>query len=64
MAVDELVEGLEVVGFLVVHVGHQGPEVRMAADDGGCLRSVDKGCGELAGLVDTKLEGVRVPFKN
>lgn len=53
--VDEAVEGLEVLGFLVVHVGHEGAEVRVLAEDGGCLGCVDADGGEFAGLVDAEL---------
>ena len=55
MLVKEGVEGVEVRGFLVVHVCHEGPEVRVSADEGWCLRGVDEGSGELAGLVHTEL---------
>lgn len=43
-------------GFLVVHVSHEGAEVRMLADDDGGLGGVDERCGEFAGLVDSKLK--------
>lgn len=43
-------------GLLVVHVGHQGAEVRVLADDDGALGGVDEGCGEFAGLVDSELD--------
>lgn len=43
-------------GFLVVHVSHEGAEVRMLADDDGGLGGVDECCGEFAGLVDSKLK--------
>lgn len=54
------VEGLEVAGLLVVHVLHEGPEVGVAGDDGGCLGCVDEGGGELAGLVDAQGRGEKV----
>lgn len=38
---EEGVEGLEMPGFLVVHVLHQGAEVGFAGDDEGGLRRVD-----------------------
>lgn len=53
--VDEVVEGGEMGGLLVVHVGHEGAEVRVLAGDDGGLGGVDEGCGELAGLVDSEL---------
>lgn len=55
MLCDEGVEGVEMGGFLVVHVLHEGPEVRVAAQDGWCLGRVDKSGCELACLVDSKL---------
>lgn len=42
---DEGVEDAEVVGFLVVHVLHQGAEVGLAGEDGGRLGCVDEGGG-------------------
>lgn len=53
--VQEGVEGVEVGGFLIVHVGHEGAEMRVAADEGGSLGCVDEGGGELAGLVHAEL---------
>lgn len=50
-----MVEGGEVPGFLVVHVLHEGTQVRVGFDDGGGLRGVDQGGGEFAGLVDAEL---------
>lgn len=43
-------------GLLVVHVSHQGAEMRVLADDDGALSGVDEGCGEFAGLVDSELD--------
>lgn len=57
VSVEEAVEGLEVLGFLVIHVRHERPEVRVAADKGRRLGCVDEGGGELAGLVDAELVG-------
>ena len=51
----QLVEGVEMPGFLVVHVPHELAEVRFAADDGGRLSGVDERGGEFAGLVDAEL---------
>ena len=42
-------------GFLRVHVMHERSEVRIAACYGWGLGGVNKGCGELACLVHTKL---------
>lgn len=56
MLVNQLVEGLEVVGFLVVHVFHEWAEVRVLADEDGSLRGVDEGSGEFAGLVYAELQ--------
>ncbi len=56
--VDQCVEGFKVVGFLVVHVLHQRAELRVLSDEGGCLRRVDEGRGELACLVDSELRGL------
>lgn len=55
MLVNEVVECAEVAGFLVEHVGHEGAEVRVSADEGACLRGVDEGGGKFAGLVDAEL---------
>jgi hypothetical protein len=41
-------------------VGHQRAEIRVLADDNGSLGGIDERCGELAGLVDSKLEERRV----
>ena len=51
----EGVERAEVSGFLLVHVGHERAEVRMAGYDGCGLGCVDFGGGEFAGLVDAEL---------
>ena len=53
---EEGVEGGEVAGFLVVHVFHEGAEVRVGGHEGGRLGSVDEGGGEFAGVVDAELE--------
>lgn len=42
--------------LLVVHVSHQGAEMRVLADDEGVLGGIDESCGEFAGLVDSELE--------
>lgn len=57
MARQQVVEGGEVSGFLVVHVLHEGPQVGVGFDDRGRLRRVDQGGGEFAGLVDAQLSG-------
>jgi hypothetical protein len=38
---NKLVESVEVTLLLVIHVLHEGTEVRVAGDDGGYLRGVD-----------------------
>lgn len=55
MLVDEVIEDFEVIGFLGVHMRHEGAEVRVAADEEGCLGGVDEGRSEFTGLVDAKL---------
>lgn len=52
---DEVVEGVEVAEFLVVHVLHEGAEVRVRADYWRGLGGVDEDGGEFAGLVYTEL---------
>jgi hypothetical protein len=49
---EDVVEGFEVAGFLVVHVLHQRSEVRVRFGDGRGLSGVDERCGEFACLVD------------
>lgn len=51
---NEFVEDREVAGLLIVHVFHQRPEVRVRADDRGCLSRVDSSGCEFAGLVDSE----------
>lgn len=53
--VDEAVEGLEVLCLLVVHMGHQGAEMGVLAEDRGALGRVDEDGCEFAGLVDSEL---------
>lgn len=47
----ELIEELEVACFLVVHVPHQGHELRIGANHWWDLGIVDEDCGEFAGLI-------------
>lgn len=55
MAVNKRIEGVEVCGFLVVHVCHQRPQMGVLADQRWGLPFVDERCGELASLVYAKL---------
>lgn len=48
----DLVEVFVVASFLVVHVFHQGSEVRVCPCEDGGLGGVDEDCGEFASLVD------------
>lgn len=50
----KFIEGLEVAGFLIVHVFHQWAEVRVSFDNGRRLGRVDQGSCKLPGLVDTQ----------
>jgi len=54
MFCDQVIECLKMSCFLVVHVFHQGSEVRVGADDLGCLSGVDQRGGQLASLIDTE----------
>lgn len=60
MLANEMVEGSEVAGFLLVHVGHEGSEVRVSFHNRGGLGFVYEGGCELAGLVDAKGRGEKV----
>lgn len=51
MLAQDGVEVCVVAGFLVVHVLHEGPEVRVCPHDDGVLGGVDEDGGEFAGLV-------------
>lgn len=41
--------------FLAVHVRHERSEMRVFANEGGCLCRVDEGSGEFAGLINAEL---------
>lgn len=51
---NKLVEYLQVACFLVVHVLHQRPKVRVGADHVGGLGGVDEGRCEFTSLVDAQ----------
>ena len=55
MACKKRVECREMPRFLVVHVFHEGSEMRVGFHEGRCLRSIDKGSSKFAGLVYTEL---------
>jgi hypothetical protein len=52
---NELIECLEMPGFLIVHVLHKGSEVRVLANKDRILGGIDQDSGQFAGLVDAKL---------
>lgn len=51
---EDLVEVLEVPGFLIVHVFHQTPQLRVGFNGWRGLSGVDERCGEFAGVIDAK----------
>lgn len=55
-----MIEGGEVTGFLIIHMRHQGTQMRMCICDWRGLRGVDQGCCELAGLVDAQGAGEEI----
>ena len=55
MTCKEGVEGGKVTSFLIVHVLHQGAQVRVGFHYGGSLRGIYKSGSKLTGLVDTEL---------
>lgn len=57
---NELVECVEMAGFLVVHVLHERAQMGLAIDERGRLGCVDEGGGELARLVDAQRRGKEV----
>lgn len=61
VAGEDMVEVLEVAGFLVVHVFHQRPEVRIGLVDRWGLGCIDESGGQLSGVVDTE-SGVEKAF--
>lgn len=52
---EQLIEGLEVSRFLVIHMLHQGAQVGVRSHDWRRLRRVDQGGGKLAGLINPQL---------
>lgn len=59
---EEVIECVEVTGLLVVHMFHQGPQVRVRFCKDWSLRGVDESRGEFSGLVDSKLRETSVRF--
>lgn len=54
MACEDLVEVFEMPSFLVVHVLHEWPQVRICFVDRWRLSSIYQGGCELAGMVDAE----------
>jgi len=52
---NELIESLEMSSFLIVHVLHEGSEVRVLANDYRILGGIDQDGGQFACLIDPKL---------